>query len=87
MLPSRQANWSPLCGGQMGSYKEAPPAKGVGGRLMSECLSSLGTAPASALARFMFWFAGIIVFPLMLIYTAVSLAVFRGKADRAAAHY
>jgi cytochrome bd ubiquinol oxidase subunit II len=35
-------------------------------------------APHSSLA-FMFWFAGIIVFPLMLIYTAVSLSVFRGK--------
>jgi len=28
----------------------------------------------------MFWFAGIIVYPLMLIYTAISLSVFRGKA-------
>jgi cytochrome d ubiquinol oxidase subunit II len=43
-------------------------------------------APHSSLA-FMFWFAGIIVFPLMLIYTAISLAVFRGKADRTATHY
>jgi cytochrome d ubiquinol oxidase subunit II len=37
-------------------------------------------APHSSLA-FMFWFAGIIVFPLMLIYTAVNLTVFRGKVD------
>jgi cytochrome bd ubiquinol oxidase subunit II len=43
-------------------------------------------APHSSLA-FMFWFAGIIVFPLMLIYTAISLAVFRGKADSTATHY
>jgi cytochrome bd ubiquinol oxidase subunit II len=37
-----------------------------------------GAAPHSSLA-FMFWFAGIIVFPLMLIYTAINLMVFRGK--------
>jgi cytochrome bd ubiquinol oxidase subunit II len=43
-------------------------------------------APHSSLA-FMFWFAGIIVFPLMLIYTAISLAVFRGKVDSTATHY
>jgi cytochrome bd ubiquinol oxidase subunit II len=43
-------------------------------------------APHSSLA-FMFWFAGIIVFPLMLIYTAISLAVFRGKAGGTATHY
>jgi cytochrome bd ubiquinol oxidase subunit II len=43
-------------------------------------------APHSSLA-FMFWFAGIIVFPLMLIYTAISFAVFRGKADGTATHY
>jgi cytochrome bd ubiquinol oxidase subunit II len=45
-----------------------------------------GAAPHSSLA-FMFWFAGIIVFPLMLIYTAISFAVFRGKADSTATHY
>jgi cytochrome d ubiquinol oxidase subunit II len=43
-------------------------------------------APHSSLA-FMFWFAGIIVFPLMLIYTAVGLSAFRGKVSRAADHY
>ena len=43
-------------------------------------------APHSSLA-FMFWFAGIIVFPLMLIYTAVSLNAFRGKISLAADHY
>jgi cytochrome d ubiquinol oxidase subunit II len=43
-------------------------------------------APHSSLA-FMFWFAGIIVFPLMLIYTAINLAVFRGKVDHTATHY
>ena len=43
-------------------------------------------APHSSLA-FMFWFAGIIVFPLMLIYTAVSLNAFRGKVSPAADHY
>ena len=35
-------------------------------------------APHSSLA-FMFWGAGLFVFPLMLIYTVVSYAVFRGK--------
>lgn len=43
-------------------------------------------APHSSLA-FLFWFAGIIVFPLMLIYTAVSLTVFRGKVTASADHY
>jgi len=43
-------------------------------------------APHSSLA-FMFWFAGIIVFPLMLIYTAISLSVFRGKVRPSEAHY
>ena len=42
-------------------------------------------APSSSLA-FMFWFAGIIVFPLMLLYTAINLTVFRGKV-RSADHY
>jgi cytochrome d ubiquinol oxidase subunit II len=35
-------------------------------------------APNSSLA-FMFWGAGLFVFPLMLLYTAISLTVFRGK--------
>jgi cytochrome d ubiquinol oxidase subunit II len=43
-------------------------------------------APHSSLA-FMFWFAGIIVFPLMLLYTATSLTVFRGKVRATAGHY
>ncbi|HTV31182.1 MAG TPA: cytochrome d ubiquinol oxidase subunit II [Xanthobacteraceae bacterium] len=43
-------------------------------------------APHSSLA-FMFWFAGIVVFPLMLIYTAISLSVFRGKVGPPADHY
>jgi cytochrome bd ubiquinol oxidase subunit II len=43
-------------------------------------------APYSTLS-FMFWGAGIIVFPLMLIYTAISLGVFRGKVDSSALHY
>jgi cytochrome d ubiquinol oxidase subunit II len=43
-------------------------------------------APHSSLA-FKFWFAGIIVFPLMLIYTAISFSVFRGKlASSASGH-
>jgi cytochrome d ubiquinol oxidase subunit II len=43
-------------------------------------------APHSSLA-FLFWFAGIIVFPLMLIYTAISLSVFRGKVATTTQHY
>ena len=43
-------------------------------------------APHSSLA-FMFWGEGLIVFPLMLLYTAISLRVFRGKVTSAASHY
>jgi cytochrome d ubiquinol oxidase subunit II len=43
-------------------------------------------APHSSLA-FMFWGAGLFVFPLMLINTAVSYHVFRGKVTPAAQHY
>jgi len=43
-------------------------------------------APHASLA-FMFWGAGLFVFPLMLIYTAISLGVFRGKITSTAQHY
>jgi cytochrome d ubiquinol oxidase subunit II len=43
-------------------------------------------APHASLA-FMFWGAGIIVFPLMLIYTVCSYTVFNGKVDTASEHY
>ena len=43
-------------------------------------------APHSSLA-FMFWDEGIIVFPLMLIYTVISYTVFRGKVRPTAGHY
>jgi cytochrome bd ubiquinol oxidase subunit II len=43
-------------------------------------------SPHSTLA-FMFWGAGIIVFPLMLIYTVISYTVFRGKVKPTAGHY
>ena len=43
-------------------------------------------APHSSLA-FMFWGAGLFVFPLMLIYTAVSYRVFRGKVVTSAEQY
>jgi cytochrome d ubiquinol oxidase subunit II len=43
-------------------------------------------APHSSLA-FMFWGAGLFVFPLMLIYTAISYRVFRGKVGITSAHY
>jgi len=43
-------------------------------------------APHSSLA-FMFWGAGLFVFPLMLIYTAISYRVFRGKVRSTTSHY
>jgi cytochrome d ubiquinol oxidase subunit II len=43
-------------------------------------------APRSSLA-FMFWGEGLFVFPLMLVYTAVSYSVFRGKIGPATEHY
>jgi cytochrome d ubiquinol oxidase subunit II len=43
-------------------------------------------APHSSLA-FMFWGEGLFVFPLMLVYTAISYSVFRGKVRPAAGHY
>ena len=38
-------------------------------------------APHSSLAL-MFWFAGIIVFPLMLLYTVIRYTVFGARSDR-----
>jgi len=38
-----------------------------------------GAAAPHASLAFMFWGAGLFVFPLMLVYTAVGLRVFRGK--------
>jgi cytochrome d ubiquinol oxidase subunit II len=43
-------------------------------------------APYSTLA-FMFWGAGLFVYPLMLLYTAISLSVFRGKIRVTVDHY
>ena len=43
-------------------------------------------APYSSLA-FMFWGAGLFVFPLMLLYTVINLTVFRGKIAASAEHY
>ncbi len=43
-------------------------------------------APHASLA-FMFWGAGLVVYPLMLIYTVCSYTVFNGKVDRASEHY
>jgi cytochrome d ubiquinol oxidase subunit II len=43
-------------------------------------------APRSSLA-FMFWGAGLFVFPLMLVYTAINHSVFRGKVRPSEAHY
>ena len=43
-------------------------------------------APHSSLA-FMFWGCGVVVFPLMLIYTIVSYFVFRGKVRTTAGYH
>jgi cytochrome d ubiquinol oxidase subunit II len=43
-------------------------------------------APHSSLA-FMFWGAGLFVFPLMLLYTATNYSVFRGRIRPDADHY
>jgi len=43
-------------------------------------------APHSSLA-FMFWGAGLFVFPLMLLYTVINLTVFRGKIAAPGDHY
>jgi len=43
-------------------------------------------APPASLS-FLFWFAGIIVLPLILVYTAVSYSVFRGKVHAEADRY
>jgi cytochrome d ubiquinol oxidase subunit II len=43
-------------------------------------------APHASLA-FMFWGEGLFVLPLMLIYTAISYGVFRGKVQSTSHHY
>jgi cytochrome d ubiquinol oxidase subunit II len=43
-------------------------------------------APPSSLA-FMFWGEGLFVFPLLLLYTMISHAVFRGKVGSTETHY
>jgi cytochrome bd ubiquinol oxidase subunit II len=43
-------------------------------------------APHSSLA-FMFWGAGLFIFPLMLIYTVISYRIFRGKVRTSVEHY
>jgi cytochrome bd ubiquinol oxidase subunit II len=43
-------------------------------------------APQSSLA-FMFWGEGLFVFPLLLLYTAISYSVFRGKVSSESSHY
>jgi cytochrome d ubiquinol oxidase subunit II len=43
-------------------------------------------APHASLA-FMFWGAGLFVFPLMLLYMLVGYRIFRGKAVSVADHY
>ena len=43
-------------------------------------------APHSSLA-FMFWGEGLFIFPLMLVYAAISYRVFRGKATSTSSHH
>jgi cytochrome d ubiquinol oxidase subunit II len=43
-------------------------------------------APHASLA-FMFWGEGLFVFPLMLVYAAISYRVFRGKISPTSGHY
>jgi cytochrome d ubiquinol oxidase subunit II len=43
-------------------------------------------APQSSLA-FMFWGCGVVIFPLMLLYTLISYRVFRGKVVPTARHH
>ena len=43
-------------------------------------------APQSSLA-FMFWGEGLFVFPLLLLYSAISYSIFRGKVHSIADHY
>ena len=45
-----------------------------------------GAAPASSLS-FMFWGAGVVVLPLILLYTATVYRVFRGKTPEAADYH
>jgi cytochrome bd ubiquinol oxidase subunit II len=47
---------------------------------------SAAAAPHASLA-FMFWGAGLLVYPLMLIYTICSYTVFKGKVDMASGEY
>jgi cytochrome bd ubiquinol oxidase subunit II len=44
-------------------------------------------ASGHASLAFMFWGEGLFVFPLMLLYTAISFRVFRGKTATEPAHY
>ncbi len=50
-------------------------------------LTVAGAAAPRASLTFMFWGAGIVVYPLMLIYTICSYTVFSGKVDPASGHY
>lgn len=43
-------------------------------------------SPHATLA-FMFWGEGLFIFPLMLVYAAISYTVFRGKVQTSAGHY
>jgi cytochrome bd ubiquinol oxidase subunit II len=56
------------------------------GRIPFTITVAEAAAPHSTLA-FMFWGAGLFVFPLMLLYTAISLSVFRGKVGATTDQY
>jgi cytochrome bd-type quinol oxidase subunit 2 len=55
-------------------------------RIMLHMGLYLAAAPHPTLA-FMFWGEGLFVFPVMLMYTAISLSVFRGKLAPSLYHY
>ena len=50
-------------------------------------LTVAGAASPHASLAFMFWGEGLFVYPLMLIYTAYSYHIFRGKIDLTSGHY
>ena len=66
----------------MQSFENGQP----GGKPNAEGSIAEAAAPHSSLA-FMFRGAGLFVFPLMLIYTAISYSVFRGKVASSGSGY
>jgi len=63
-----------------------PNAEGWEDDVKGDITIAEAAAPHSSLA-FMFRGAGLFVFPLMLIYTAISYSVFRGKVTSSGSGY